>query len=736
MLATATYGQRYLAAHGFATVYASMDFETRSHAGVVRRPDGGLAPLPGLSDAGGLFDVGTVNYVKHPTFRPISLQYDLKDGKGVRLWKWGQPPPWDLHQFILAGGIIQSWNVGFEYWVWQLYCVPKLGWPALKPDQLRCVMAKSRVFGLPGALADAGTVPYLNLQHVKDPRGKELIKKLTKPRKHTQSNTEDFWEPTTAAQDYFDFNAYGVQDVVTESEASLKLPDLTEHELTIWRVDQTINRRGMQIDGRAVENCLAIVEQAIRKYHARLLVITNNKVSSSSEVKKTIEWARDTYAIHIPDLDEETVAEWLEKPDLPPALKEVLQIRQKLAFGSVKKLYAMRYHSTAEGRLHDQYVYAAARTRRWNGVAVQPTNLYKGNFNTPEEIDEALAVIASRSLSVVENYYGGDALEIVANCLRSMIVAAPGHILHCSDFSAIEGVACACLAGEQWRIEVFRTHGKIYEMTAAKLKGIPFEELLEYKRLNGKHHPFRQPYGKIPELSGQYQAWIGGWKKFGADKFMSDPEIKRAILAWRKQSPMIEMLWGGQTIGKFTDWEQQKFFGLEGAAVQAVRNPGQCFGYRGILYQVDPSNDILYCRPPSGELLPYHRPRLTPQTRKWASPWEQELTYEGWNSNAAFGPKGWVRLGLYGGKLTENLVQHVCRELQAGALVRCEAAGYPVVMHTHDEICVEMPIGQGSAAGLEALMTPVEDWAVCDDGGRWPIKAAGGWSGPRYGKWE
>jgi DNA polymerase len=249
----------------------------------------------------------------------------------------------------------------------------------------------------------------------------------------------------------------------------------------------------------------------------------------------------------------------------------VLEIRQLLAFGSVNKLFAFMSHICDDDRIRDQYVYYGAHTSLWNGRGVQPANLYKGIFSKPYQAMRALDIIACGSLELVELEFSegsdwcangfdpingkkqkpADPLEVVASCLRSLIVATPGTRLMSADFTAIQAVVTAALAGEQWRLEVFRTHGKLYEMQAALLTGNTLEFYAEYKKREGKHHDDRQGFGKIPILSGDFGAWIAGWKKFGADKLGDDRFIRGLILKLRESIPNIVEFWGGQTRDKF-----------------------------------------------------------------------------------------------------------------------------------------------------------------------------------------
>lgn len=735
------YGDRIIAGAGVATVLADGDFETYSEAGFVWEDQAqkwvqldGVAP----TKKKGLGTIGLRNYVDHPSFEVLCFWYDLKDGRGRRFWRPGMPPPLDLFEHVQAGKFLEAWNVSFERTVWNRHLRPKFGWPEIKDTQWRCAMAKARQQAYPGSLEESA--PAIGSPELKDPAGKKLIDKLTVPRKPTKKNPARRWTPESAPDDFAKLYAYGEQDIVTEFAASIRVPDLSPRELEIWQVDQRINDRGMYIDRPGVDNCIAIVEQCTERYNCELQGITHRNVMASSKVADTLRWFK-TQGVYIEELDEETVEDELLKPH-SDAVKRVLQIRQLLSFGSVKKLYGMKHQTAADGRLRDQYAYHAAHTSLWNGQSVQVANLYKGKLDKPEKVEAALAAIASRSLDYVEALYG-DGMETIADCLRSMIIAAPGCDLIGADYSAIQAVVLACLAGEQWRIKVFQTHGKIYEASIAEMTGTPLDVILGHKKLHGAHHPLRA-LGKLAELSAGFASWIGGWKKFGAgDYYENDAEIKQAILSWRRASPAIVEFWGGQTRNKFgrdlngnRAPEYPEYYGLEGAAIMAVLNPGQCYGYRGVRYMMH--GDALYCQPPTnGDPLIYHEPRLEPSKREYASPWELKLSYMGWNSNQTKGRGGWVRMELYGGVLTQNVVAKVSREVQADALVKLDKTGlYLPVMHTHDEQITEVPEGQGSTDAYLTIVNDLPDWARFENGIYWPIKAPGAERTKRYGKWE
>jgi DNA polymerase len=260
---------------------------------------------------------------------------------------------------------------------------------------------------------------------------------------------------------------------------------------------------------------------------------------------------------------------------------------------------------------------------------------------------------------------------------------------------------------------------------------VPFEELAGYKAIHKIHHPLRQG-GKINELALGFGGWIGALKamavSLGITLDKTDRELQDQVLAWRAASPAVVEFWGGQTRDFGRDGGC--LFGLEGAVIQALTTPGQFFPvmrldgtYSGISYVF--KDDALYCQLPSGRYLTYHRPRLR-ETGNWRG---YEISYEGYNTNPKAGATGWIRMTIYSGKLAENVVQATARDILRHAIINCERAGYPVVIHVYDELLCEVPQGIGSVEGLEAIMRDVPTWAK-----GWPIDAAGGWRGTRYRK--
>jgi DNA polymerase len=486
-----------------------------------------------------------------------------------------------------------------------------------------------------------------------------------------------------------------------------------------------------------------------------------------------------------------------------PLAKRILEIRAEVGSASVKKVFAMRNRLSQADRIHDLFVFHGARTGRPTGDGPQSTNLPNSGpdvhkcdschrwfpkaigwcvacggqpafrcavkdgckqflprgqmtccgaphgpkpFVTEwhaEAAECALEAIASRSLEYVEACWG-NAMAAVSGVLRGLFNAAEGHDLICSDYSAIEAVVNAAISGVEWRMEVFRGKGKIYEASAAKTFKIPEAEILEYPdKHGGQKHPLRQK-GKVTELALGYLGWIGALRAMGFEG--SDKEAKDLILAWRDASPEIVFHGGGQSVprgklGKHPIFGGRRegeafYYGLEGMAVAAIQNPGKRFDVVRLDGQLSPLHficheDVLYMVGPDGTNIPYHRPRLTQSDKPWRG---LSISFEGYNTNPKSGPFGWIRMFTYAGKLQENACQFLANRILRHGQVLLEAAGYPIVQHVYDENCSEVREGFGSVEQYEAIMAIMPPWARTPDGKPWPIRASGGWRGKRYRK--
>lgn len=757
-------GTQLHAGLGFATVLPDCDFEVYSEGGFVwDAATNKWGALPGaVQGKKGLPVIGAKAYAVHESSEVTSFYYDMKDGRGRVFWRPDMPNPQALFDHVQSGGLLEAHNSGFEHKIWNHVCVKKYGWPPMPLAQWRCSMAKARANAHPGKLEELGKV--LNLMYPKDSEGDRLIKKFAIPRNPTKADKRTRIRPEEDPVDGPRFYAYNERDIVTEAEASSKTPDLTPMELAYWQHDQIINERGIQIDEVGVAACIAIIEQATEKYDRELQELTGG--IRPTELQQLKGWLH-AQGVHLDSMDEDAIEVALAG-QLPPHCRRALEIRAAIGSASVKKVFAMRNQAVA-GRLHDLYSYHGARTGRPTGNGPQPTNLPKagpnvfrcgfgpdgkptvlggcGRFHgkhrfvcpwcnklrapdkssewSPAAVTDALEVIKSKSLVLLEMFFG-DAMHAVAGCLRSLFIAKPGYELISSDFTAIEGVVIAALAGEQWRLDVYAGHGLMYLESASRAFGVPLADLIQYAKDNGQHHPLRDK-GKRMELGLGFGGWIGALRSPDIDYKGTDEELIAAILKWRSASPNLVYFWGGQS----RNFQLCEPFGLEGMAVKACQHPDRWWNVlrmdgsdTGVAYMK--WGDALYCSVPGGGIITYHQPRLALGDKEWRG-WQ--ITYSGWNSNPKQGAMGWQRMSLYSGKCAENVTQKVARDIQAHALLNLERREYPIVMHTYDEFVAEVPKGWGSIEEAEGIATTVPEFARS-----WPIKQAGGWRGGYYRK--
>jgi DNA polymerase bacteriophage-type len=755
---------------------ATFDFETFSQAGFVwvepneKKALGHWTCLPNAPQSKkGISVVGASVYTEHPTTEVLTLSFDLADGRGLERWRPGMPLPLRLFAHLAAGRAIEAHNAMFERLVWENVCVSRYGFPPLNPYQLRCSMATARVNNFPGGLANLGDVLGLDVR--KDRDGKRLLDKFSVPRNPTKADARRRILPEHDPADAERLYEYCNQDVRTEQSAADRMAPMSDDELTFWLVDQEINHRGLGVDRAAVRDCIAVLEQALEQYGEECRAITNGL--APGQLAEIRGWLA-AQGVHVPDMQADTVEMALKRPTMPAAARRVLEIRSLIGSASVKKLYAMEYQCSRDDRLRNLIVHHGARTGRPTGEGPQPLNLPKagpglvwcGACERPHKPDvdacpwcgvpqppitrkakwqaamvpHVLEIMAARSLALVEWYFG-DALLAIQGCVRGLFVAAPGHDLIASDYSAIEAVGAAMCAGETWRIDTLRARKDIYLASASQITGVPYDTYVAYAAEHGDHHPDRQKVGKIAELALGYGGWEGAWRAFDPDAdSKSEADITRIIRAWRDASPQIVAMWGGQrTRDPAAGYWYDCLYGIEGAVIAAIRSPGTYHTPqppRGVApfpvelgFWMAPDADgtpTLFMRLPSGRLIRYREPEVEPSTKR---PGQLAISYMTWNSNPKYGALGWVRMPTWGSRIFENAVQAICHDVLRFAILALRAAGYPTVLHVYDEIVVEVPEGLGSVEEVERIMATMPPWAA-----GWPIRAAGGWRGKRYRK--
>lgn len=654
-------------------IIATIDFETYSEAGLEIK-----------GNKKGLEAVGACVYSEHPSTDIISLSYSF--GDIVHLWTPADPLPVDLFSHICSGGLVEAWNAAFERWIWANVAMRKYAFAQIHNDQWRCCMAKSRACSYPSSLKIASKL--LKLKNEKF-EGKLLINRFSVPDKKTGRRFISDDEHS------LEFLAYNKQDVRSEMEASTVLPDLSPAELKFWQLDQTINSRGIGIDVPLLLAANKLLPQIYDKYNRLATELTGGKITSLFQTARIKEFCNSN-GVNLQKVDKVHVSEILKSGTPPEPVRLMLEYREMVNSTPVKKIPSMLNQLASDGRIYDNFSYHGAHTGRFTGYGVQVQNLPQGD---PKILERAIPLILGGDLDAIESEFG-NAVKTLGACLRGFIKARDGYEFICSDYSSIEAVVLAAVAGEDWRIEVFRTHGMIYELSAARVFNIPVEEFVEYKKIHGHHHPARKK-GKILELAFGYAGGIGAYRNISNDD-ISDTEIDTMKNYWRAYSPAIRQLWHG----------------LQRCFTQAVYNENMEFKYRSITY--NRIMDTISCTLPSGRKILYHSPRLI----------NGQLSYSGVRSGK------WVDgIKLHGGVLTENLIQAISRDVLMYAIYKLEQAGYPIVLHVHDEIMAEVPVGFGSIEEFEKIMSTLPRFCVYDDGKPWPIVAEGGWIGERFGKY-
>ena len=668
--------------------HATIDFETYSEAGYVWNAAKQKWEKPRGSKDAGIKAVGTFAYAEHPSTEVLTLSYKLPGDPIVSRWRPGLPLPARLFAWIANGGLVEAHSSMFEKAIWDRVCRRLYGFPELPFKQVRCSRAKANVNNYPGALANLTSVLPVKVQ--KDPDGTRLLNKFSIPRNPTKKDPRLRIRPEEDPIDGEKLYAYCDTDILAEEESSGLLMPMSINELRFWLIDQEMNWRGVGVDMESTRNMIAVMDECLERYGEEFRAICG---LNPTQVDKIGKWLQ-AQGVRLEKLDEEHIDEALKRKDLPPLAYRVLEIRSLIGSASVKKLYAIERAVSSGDRVRNAIIHHGARTGRPTGELLQPLNLpksgpdliYCDHCHKPSKwppvvcpwcsarmspvlakckwpevpkgfpddynpVDDVQTIMATRSLKVVERFFG-DAFLTISGCVRGMITAGPGKELIASDYSAIEAVVTAMLAKCQWRIDAFQEKKDIYLVSCASMNlGFTYEQYIQYYNdHNRSHHWHRQKKGKVSELALGFGGWVSAWLQFDPDG--EESEIKKTILAWRAASPEIVEMWGGQARGRPWDRDYHlERFGFEGAFVNAIQYPNHVFESNGIKFYM--RGDTLIIRLLSGRELPYASPRLW---EKEGQPGVFNITYMTWNTNPKYGPKGWVAMKTYGGRICENCI--------------------------------------------------------------------------------
>lgn len=618
---------------------------------------------------------GAYKYIESPDFEILMIGYAINDGPvSIIDLAQGEELSEEFEDVLLDPEYLKvAHNAVFERLSFKRigYDVPAEYW--------YCTSVKAAYCGLPLSLDNVSKV--LDLQDKKLDTGKALIRYFSCPCKPTKINggrTRNY--PYHAPDKWEMYKEYNMYDVLAEREIYklLERYEIPEFERKLYAVDQRINDRGIMVDKELALSAIAIDEMYTNSLIEQAQELTHlENPNSLTQIKK---WVADKTGLEITSLAKGEIDNVVATFGNYPEVLELLNLRKELSKTSVKKYYAMINCAGKDDRVRGTFqFYGANRTGRWAGRLLQLQNLaknYVSNITLPREL------VRSRDLDTIQMLYGQVA-DILSQLIRTGLIAPKGKLLAVADFSAIEARVISWLADEEWRMDVFNGDGKIYEATGAKMFGVPISSITKGSEMRQK--------SKISELALGFGGSLGALRRMGGEKMgLSDAEMMSLVRRWRQANPCIVALWED----------------LEQAAKRAIKLRCPVSAANGKI-TIDCDGENMMVQLPSGRKLFYRNPRIKvgPKT-KVSTP---SIWYEGVIQET----KHWGEVDTYGGKLAENCVQAIARDLMAFTLVSLDAAGYDIIAHIHDEVITEVPEEQAEQhyKKIKAIMEVTPDWA-------------------------
>jgi DNA polymerase len=617
--------------------------------------------------------VGAYRYCEHPSFEIMLFAYafddepvqivDLTTDDGYR------DIPEDVIEALENKEVLKTaFNANFER------NSLKNQYPTLcLPEQWECTMIQALRMGLPSSLDMVAKAMHFEEDKQKMKEGKALIQYFCKPCKPTKTNGKRTRNlPEHDPEKWGLFKEYCKQDVEVERAIRNKLSkfETTDSERRLWQLDQVINDRGVGTDlvliNKSIECDLIFTERL--QNEARELTGLNNP-NSPAQLKK---WLGERVGFEVTSLTKDSIPELLENAK-DDNVKRVLELRQLMAKTSIKKYEAMQKSRCEDGRVRGLLqFYGANRTGRWAGRLVQVQNLPQNHL---PDLDDARNLVRTGQFNEIEFLY--DSIpDTLSQLIRTAFIPREGNRFMVADFSAIEARVIAWFAGERWRLDVFATHGKIYEASAAQMFHVPIESIKKGSDLRQK--------GKIAELALGYGGSVGAITSMDKSKSIPEEELPGLVKSWRNANPNITKFW----------WDCDK------AAKKAINERTTVCMQFGLKFIYNPG--VLFIQLPSGRKLAYIKPKI--EIGKFDKP---IITYEGMEQTS----KQWTTLETYGPKLVENIVQATARDCLGEAMFNVEEAGYEVVFHVHDELIMDVPKDFGKLEEVNEIFGKPISWA-------------------------
>jgi len=635
---------------------------------------------------------GVHKYVESDNFEVMLFAYAFGDSDvNVIDFAAGEKIPYELLLKLYDPTVIKTaYNAAFE-----IACLNRILDANLVREQWRCTSVHALYLGLPGSLGEVGKVLGLGDNKQKLASGWALIRYFCLPCKPTLKNGGRVRNlPQHDPDKWALFKEYCARDVESEREIATRIAKfpVPDKEWRLWHLDQRMMSIGIKVDRELVNaaiECDGIFKERMTTEAIALTGLDNP--NSRDQLLKWLQTEEDDDTIV--DLTKKSVPKVLESTD-SATVRRVLELRQEMSKTSVSKYHAMARamcdkDDSVKGLTQ---FYGANRTGRWAGRLVQVQNL---PHNKLRDIDLARNLLRARDYETLGLLFG-NVPDTLSQLIRTAFVAREGCRYIIVDFSAIEARVIAWMAWCQWRLDVFASHGKIYEASAEQMFNLPAGSVT-------KKSPYRQK-GKISELALGYQGGAGALKTMGAlEMGLTEDELEPIKDAWRAANPEIVQFW----------------YACERSAKEAVLGKKSVTlwiaGKKAALVFAFESG-FLTIQLPSKRKLFYVKPRIeaedlvreTSSGGKFIAARAGSLTYEGQDQKT----KQWTRLSTYGGKLVENITQAVARDCLAESMLALDDAGYAQLATVHDEIIMEASwAGIRTLKRAEEIMAKPLDWA-------------------------
>lgn len=591
--------------------------------------------------------------------------------------------------------VLVAHNANFER-----VCLKEYGFD-IPPERFFCTANMSLYCGLPAALGQVSEI--LDLKDKKLGTGKDWIRYFSMPCKPTATNghrNRNF--PKDNPDGWDEFKEYLRYDVLSEREIFNKLSvfKFPSSEQAIYAADQRINDYGIKADLQLAKNAedISNTEKAFLEDRA----MHRYGISSLKSHPQMKEFIRVRTRLIVDSLNKGVIADIVNQikgldrisEDDKRDVLDVLEMRNEINKTSNAKYTAILSCVGRGDRIRGLFrYYGANRTGRWAGRLVQLQNLPQNHI---EDLDTARQLVKDKDLQLMKLLYNKPT-HILSQLIRTAFVAPDGYTLCVADFSAIEARVIAWVANEQWRLELFKDpKSDIYCASASKMFGFPVH----------KGDELRQR-GKVAELALGYGGGVNALTTMDIKKALTEEEKPEILYKWRDANPNIVSLWKRlERCAKICiSTRQEQVFKID-------ENARLVFRYE---------HGAMTIELPSGRKLFYPSARLGSRTIKGANGDfdVQDISYMGQDQTTG----KWVKLHTYGGKMTENVIQAISRDLLANAIFKVFDLGYDIVLHVHDEIAAEIPKDGNEEQTLQRMsdaMCTAPGW-----GENIPLRAAG-----------